>query len=151
MKKVLLFLFFFLMSGCGYQPIYLNKNIQYLEFSEIVLDGNEGLNKIIIEKLSIGENNENKNSDKLYLKSLYKNETTSKNTKGQSVSFKSTIEINLQIESIDGEIVSKRNFTKEFTYNNKNNQFGLAEYEASIKNNLIDTIINEIVIYLNTK
>jgi hypothetical protein len=42
MKIVLLFLFFFLMSGCGYQPIYLNKNIQNLEFSEIVLDGNEG-------------------------------------------------------------------------------------------------------------
>jgi outer membrane lipopolysaccharide assembly protein LptE/RlpB len=150
MKKVLLFLFFFLMSGCGYQPIYLNKNIQNLEFSKIILDGNQDLNKVIIEKLSIRENNENERTDKLYLKSLYKNETTSKNTKGQSVSFKSTIEVNLQIENINSEIVSKRNFTKEFTYNHKNNQFGLAEYEASIKKNLIDTIINEIIIYLNT-
>lgn len=151
MKIVLLFLFFFLMSGCGYQPIYLNKNIQNLEFSEIILDGNQDLNKIIIERLSVSKSNENERNEKLYLKSLYKNETTSKNQKGQSVSFKSTIEVNLQIENINSEIVSRRNFTKEFTYNSKNNQFRLAEYEASIKNNLIDTIINEIVIYLNTK
>ena len=150
MKKVLLFLFFFLMSGCGYQPIYLNKNIQNLEFSEIILDGNQDLNKIIIERLSVSESNENERTEKLYLKSLYKNETTSKNQKGQSVSFKSTIEVNLQIENINSEIVSRRNFTKEFAYNSKNNQFRLAEYEASIKNNLIDTIINEIIIYLNT-
>lgn len=150
MKIVLLFLFFFLMSGCGYQPIYLNKNIQNLEFSEIILDGNQDLNKIIIERLSVSESNENERTEKLYLKSLYKNETTSKNQKGQSVSFKSTIEVNLQIENINSEIVSRRNFTKEFTYNSKNNQFRLAEYEASIKNNLIDTIINEIIIYLNT-
>lgn len=150
MKIVLLFLFFFLMSGCGYQPIYLNKNIQNLEFSEIILDGNQDLNKIIIERLSVSKSNENERNEKLYLKSLYKNETTSKNQKGQSVSFKSTIEVNLQIENINSEIVSRRNFTKEFTYNNKNNQFRLAEYEASIKNNLIDTIINEIIIYLNT-
>jgi len=150
MKIVLLFLFFFLMSGCGYQPIYLNKNIQNLEFSEIILDGNQDLNKIIIERLSVSKSNENERNEKLYLKSLYKNETTSKNQKGQSVSFKSTIEVNLQIENINSEIVSRRNFTKEFTYNSKNNQFRLAEYEASIKNNLIDTIINEIIIYLNT-
>jgi len=138
------------MSGCGYQPIYLNKNIQNLEFSEIILDGNQDLNKIIIERLSVSKSNENERNEKLYLKSLYKNETTSKNQKGQSVSFKSTIEVNLQIENINSEIVSRRNFTKEFTYNSKNNQFRLAEYEASIKNNLIDTIINEIIIYLNT-
>jgi len=150
MKIVLLFLFFFLMSNCSYQTIYLNKNIQNLKFSEIILDGNQDLNKIIIEKLSVSKSNENERNEKLYLKSLYKNETTSKNQKGQSVSFKSTIEVNLQIENINSEIVSRRNFTKEFTYNSKNNQFRLAEYEASIKNNLIDTIINEIIIYLNT-
>jgi len=121
MKIVLLFLFFFLMSGCGYQPIYLNKNIQNLEFSEIILDGNQDLNKIIIERLSVSKSNENERNEKLYLKSLYKNETTSKNQKGQSVSFKSTIEVNLQIENINSEIVSRRNFTKEFTYNSKNN------------------------------
>jgi hypothetical protein len=148
MKIAFLFLFFFLLSSCGYQPIYLNKKIQNFEFSEIILNGNQDINNIIISKLST---NENKNSDKLYLTSLYKNETTSKNTKGQTVAFKITIEVNLLIENIDNELVGKRNFTKTFIYNNQNNQFGLVEYQNSIINNLVNEIIAEIINYLNTK
>jgi len=148
MKIVFLFLFFFLTSGCGYQPVYHNKNIQNLELSEIIVNGNKDINNIIISRLSVDEN---KNADKLYLTSLYKKEISSKNTKGQSVAFKSTIEVRLEIKNIKNEIIGKRNFIKEFIYYEKDNQFGQVEYENSIRKNLVEEVVIEIINYLNTK
>ena len=64
MNKTIFILLFFLMS-CGYQPIYISKNINQLEYSEIILTGDDEINKKIINALFIKEN---KNGNKLYLK-----------------------------------------------------------------------------------
>ena len=76
MNKILLILLFFLLS-CGYQPVYLNNDILNFKYSEIILEGDNEINKKIINTLSI-EENKNKNLDKLYLSSTYKIETTSR-------------------------------------------------------------------------
>ena len=52
MKKTLVILLFFLI-GCGYQPVYLNKSIQNLEYSKIILTGNNEINRKITSILSI--------------------------------------------------------------------------------------------------
>ena len=43
MKKILLIIILIL-YGCGYQPIYINKNLNNLEFKEIILKGEKDLN-----------------------------------------------------------------------------------------------------------
>ena len=55
MKKILLTLILIL-YGCGYQPIYINKNLNNLEFKEIILKGEKDLNRIIVDSLSLKEN-----------------------------------------------------------------------------------------------
>ena len=57
--------------------------------------------------------------------------------------------VNLEIKNTNNEIIQKRNFTKEFSYNNKQNKFELTEYQSSIKDNLIDKIISDTIIFLN--
>lgn len=149
MNKVLLVLLFFLLS-CGYQPVYLNKNLENIEYSKIKLNGDESINKIIINALPISVNDNNEKKNQLNLSSIYKIEPASKNSKGQVLSFKSMIEVNLEVKNINNEIVQNKNFVKQFIYNNKQNNFELIDYQNSIKDDLIDIIISEIIIYLNS-
>ena len=74
---------------------------------------------------------------------------TSKNSKGQIQSYRMVIYLNLIIENSEKKIRQKT-FVKDFSYNTKNNKFELSEYENQIENNLIQEIIEEINIYLNT-
>ena len=97
MHKVLLVLLFFL-SSCGYQPVYLNKNLKNIEYSKIKLNGDESINKIIINALPISVNDNNEKKNQLNLSSIYKIEPASKNSKGQVLSFKSMIEVNLEVK-----------------------------------------------------
>ena len=150
MNKKLLILFFFLLS-CGYKPVYQNIDSINLKFSDVILNGNKEINKNIVNSLSIEKNKEINNENKLYLTNSYKIETTSKNTQGQAVSFRTNIKVNFKIENLKNNTTIDKNFSKELTYNNKANKFELVEYQNSIKKELINQIISEIIIYLNTQ
>ena len=69
--------------------------------------------------------------------------------KGQIESYRTIVSVNLEIQNINKKIIRNKIFSKEFTYNNKENKFELVEYQTSIKNDLINKIISEIIIYLN--
>ncbi len=150
MNKILIILLFFLLS-CGYQPIYINNDIFNFKYSEIILEGENEINKKIINTISIEENKNDENLDKLYLSSTYKIETTSKNTKGEAVSFRITVIVDLEVKDINNKNIKNKNFAKQFTLNSRQNKFELAEYQDSIRDDLVNKIISEIIIYLNTK
>ena len=147
MKKFLL-IFIFLLSECGYQPIFLNKNLNDTEFYKITLEGDTDINRKIIESLFFKENELKDTLNSLLIKSSYKIIGTSKNSKGQIESYKSQIILNLIIK--DGKkVISDKNFLKEFSYNVKDNKFELVRYQNEIKDNLIYKIIEDIILYMN--
>lgn len=147
MKKFLVIIIF-LISSCGYQPIYINKNLKNFEFSKIITEGENDINKKIINSISLKEDRTNVLLSEILLKSSFKVEETSKNKKGQVNSYRSSIFINLSINK-DGEIIKNKDFLGEFTYNNKDNKFELVEHQADIKEDLINQAIEDIVLYLN--
>ena len=149
MKKTFFILLFFI-SSCGYQPIYVNKSSEIYEFKKIVFSGDNYINNKIINILSIKENNEIDNNI-LHIVSSFDTEEVSKNSKGQVELYKSTINVNLQIKNINNQVIQKRNFAKEFTYNNKQNKFDLAQYQSSIKDDLINKIVSDTIIFLNSE
>jgi len=149
MKKTLILILFFITS-CGYQPVYLNKNTENLEFSKIILKGRSDLNRKIINTLSIKGNEKNNNLNELLLITDYKIEETSKNSKGQVQSYKSTIIVDVII-SKNEKTVEKKKIIKNFTYGNKDKKFKLVEYQNKIKENLINEIIAELILFLNLR
>lgn len=149
MKKTLILILFFITS-CGYQPVYLNKNTENLEFSKIILKGRSDLNRKIINTLSIKGNEKNNNLNELLLITDYKIEETSKNSKGQVQSYKSTIIVDVII-SKNEKMVEKKKIIKNFTYGNKDKKFKLVEYQNKIKENLINEIIAELILFLNLR
>ena len=147
MKKFLL-IFIFLLSECGYQPIYISKNLNDLEFFKITLEGDADINRKVVGSLSFKENNLQDSLNSLLIKSSYKIIETSKSSKGQVESYKSQIILNFIIT--DGnEVVNSKNFSKEFSYNIKDNKFELIRYQNEVKDNLIDKIVEDIILYMN--
>ena len=147
MKKFL-FILIFLTSSCGYQPIYINNNLQNFEFNKITTEGEKDINKKIVNSISLKENNLNNLLNELYIKSSFQVDETSKNKKGQVKTYRSSISVNLSINK-DGKVIKNKNFFGEFAYNTKDNKFELVEHQADIKEDLINQVIESIILYLN--
>ena len=147
MKKFLL-VFIFLLSQCGYQPIFLNKNLDNLEFYKITHKGDDEINKRVLRSLSFKEDKLKDTLNNLIINSSFEVIETSKNSKGQVESYKSKIVLSLIISN-KKEIITKKDFIKEFSYNVKDNKFELVRYQNEIKDNLIDKIIEDINLFLS--
>lgn len=147
MKKILLIIIL-LTSACGYNPIYLNKNLDNFKFLTVTLNGDKEINRKIVSALSIKEDKSNLNNENLILDSSFKIEETSKNSKGQVTSYRSTITVKFTIKE-NNEIKNNKEFRDSFAYGNRENKFDLVTYQDEVKNNLTNKIIEEIIFYMN--
>ena len=147
MKKILL-IFIFLLSQCGYQPIFVNENINNMEFYKITHNGDAEINRKILGSLSFKENKLKNTLNSLLINSSFEVIETSKNSKGQVESYKSKIFLNIIISN-KKRIITNKNFVKEFSYNVKKNKFELVRYQNKVKDNLIDKIIEDIILYIS--
>ena len=149
MKKIFIFLIF-LMTSCGYQPIYLNSDKQNFKFSKISFEGNDKISKKIVNSISFEEVQTNQSLNELVLKSSYNIIETAKNSKGKVESYRSKILVNLKIMN-NNETIKERNFFEEFSYNTKKNKFDLIQYQKTIQNDLVSQVVRDINIYLNLR
>ena len=136
-----------LFSSCGYQPIYSSKNKPNLKINEIILMGDNQINKKIIGLLKINENTSSSGGQKLILKSSKKNEISSKDNSGNPLTYLMTINTNVKIQ--DGENIKEKNYNLSFSYSNKENKFDLSEYQKTVEQNLVISISEKILIFLN--
>ena len=97
MKNLFLILMLFLAS-CGFEPIYVKKNQSILEFNNIILIGDNKINRQIISAVGLEETSSNQNE--LILKSNYTVEETSKNSKGKVETYRSSINLQLIISNL---------------------------------------------------
>ena len=47
------------------------------------------------------------------------------------------------------DIIKNKTLTDNFTYNKKENKFELTEYQTNIKNQLVNGIIEDLILFLN--
>ena len=147
MKKLLIFVFIIL-YGCGFKPLYSDKEFKNLEFSKITLYGNTSVNRKIINFLKISKKNDV--LDTLTLNSNFENLISSKDSTGKADTYLSILTINFKIQSQDNILIYDRKFSKSFNYKNRDNKFELVEYQNEILNNLVNEIAEEILLSLNS-
>lgn len=146
MKKIFI-MFLFLISSCGYKPIYSNQNINNLTFSKIEFNGDNLINRKLKNLLPFKEK---KNIDSVYevlIVSKYNSIIASKNSKGEITSYTSSLNIDLSI--LKNGTSDMKNFSQNFTYNTISNNYDLKEYQNIIKNELINKIAEDIILFLN--
>ena len=149
MKKIFI-LFLLIITSCGYQPIYkMDQNIDTLKIKEIKLTGNKTLGEKISKGLLLKIIKNDKSLNKLDIDSQINVTETSKNSKGQVTSYRTTISTIISIIDSDDNLVRKKNVSKQFSYNVLANKFKLKEYQEEIENNLINQIIRDVNIFLN--
>tara|TARA_B100001029_G_scaffold168116_1_gene161887 strand:- start:260 stop:709 length:450 start_codon:yes stop_codon:yes gene_type:complete len=147
MKKVILFLSFLLLVSCGYQPIFSSKTSNFL-VEEIIYDENDRISFKIRNNLTyLGKNENYIKIFKLKLSSEKKIDISSKDSKGDPLVYKMTINTNIEIFSNNKKTLQK-NISKNFSYKNTENKFDLKQYEKTIENNLIEAIKEDIILIL---
>ena len=147
MKKILLILFF-IVTACGYEPLYKTKNeIDKINISDIEISGDITLGRKILSKLPV-KIIKDKSLNKLILDSNKNIIETSKNSQGQIASYRTTVIVKLSLLNNKDNLIKERTISKDFLYNTIENKFKLKEYQIEVENNLINKIIEDINIYL---
>ena len=148
MKKILI-VFLLILTSCGYQPLYkTDQNIKSLNISEVIYSGDQKINDVIYQKLPIVLVKNDESLNKLSLESKKEIKITSKNSKGQALSYRTIIKVKILLLNSDGDILDQKIVQKNFSYNDDENKFKFKEYQDKIEKNLIDTIIEDVIIHL---
>ena len=147
MRNIFLILIF-LLSSCGYQPLYSNKNSNKFTFKEIEIRGDKTINRSLVSSTFIKKDQQDFRYEKIIIESGKKIVETSKNSKGQPESFR--MSINLKITVINNnKILKERTFSEAFSYRNLDNKSDLNEYENNVQSNLITKITEDLILYLS--
>ena len=144
----ILFLLLFILTSCGYQPLYSKKESKILVVNELEQIGDANINESIVSALSINVDKNLLLTNKITLENKKTIIETSKNKKGQPDSFKMVIDFKF-ILSDNGSILNEKFISEEFSYKNKENKFDLSQYEMNIEQNLINKIIERLIVYIN--
>jgi outer membrane lipopolysaccharide assembly protein LptE/RlpB len=145
-KSILLILLFFILTNCGFEPIYSSKKSNF-NIGEIKIINKNKFNSIIKNNLKNISNNESQYKFDLIINSEKKRIISSKDTKGNPQLLTMIISVEVQIIK-DNVIKNKKNFSQNFSYSNDSNKFSLTQYEKDIEKNLINKIIENINTYL---
>ena len=144
--KILILLFF--ISGCGYNPIFSNKNSNFSIY-ELTTSGNSKLNKIINNRLNNYKGSDNQKKFSLTIETYLNKKVASKDTKGNPKTYRINLKSNVLIKDSDGNLKEKL-FSKSVDYNNRSNKSELKRYENETLHNLAEKISDEIIIYLQS-
>ena len=148
MKKIIV-VFLLILTSCGYQPLYkTDQNIKSLNISEVIFSGDKKINNVIYQKLPIVLVKNDESLNKLSLESKKEIKITSKNSKGQALSYRTIIKVKILVLNNNGDILDQKIVQKNFSYNADENKFKFKEYQDKIEKNLIDTIIEDVIIHL---
>ena len=138
-----------ILTNCGFKPIYSSKNSNF-EIIEII-NKNENKNSFAIEKMIMSLSNQEA-IKKVKLEMNYKQTFTTilKDSKGDPSKKKLSISVNLTVKNERDNILNKKNFSEEFSYDVQSDKFNMAQYEGNIANNLNNKISNDIIFLLGT-
>ena len=150
-KKLFLISAFLFLANCGYQSVYLKNDNTLIKISKIKFEGDEKINRKILSLTGLKESSDFSDSYLLILNSKKNKNIASKNSAGNAISYKISVDINISIvDPINNEkIIKSKVFNSSFTYNNNQNKFELSQDEKNILNNLIESASKKIVMYLS--
>ena len=147
-NKILFFTILIFLTQCGYQTIYSNKNLNF-SVTEIKILNDQNIGRQIKNRLDALNNNINVDNFNLQIDSKFEKTTASKDKQGNPNVFNLSIYVKVNIIS-DSGIEQSKVFSESINYNNSDNKFNLKRYEDSLKENLTEKIIENLLLYLQS-
>ena len=145
-KYTLIFLF---LLSCGYSPIYQTNQKTNFKLDVINFSGDNEIGREIIKNLEKFKEGENSNIFNVNLNIKKREVIVTKDKKGDPSSFKTTIEVNLDlINQTNARVINKR-FIEEITYDSMENKFELNQYKNKLEKNMVFKIVQDIGIFFS--
>ena len=142
-----LFIFVFVLS-CGYTPIYQTDQKLNIKLDTIVFSGDKNINREIVKNLDKYRDSDTNNIFDLSINSTKKEDIVTKDKKGNATSYKLTLEVDINLSNISNDKKFTKKFSKDMSFNSKNNKFELDQYRLNLEKNMISQILQDINIYL---
>ena len=141
------FIFLFLLS-CGYTPVYQIKKDSNFKIDTINFSGDKNIGREIIRGLENFKKSDSKNVFDLDLNTLKQESIVTKDKKGNATSYKIVLTVDAYLTNKINNKNYEKKFTKETTFNSKNNKFELDQLKINLEKNMISQILQDINIYL---
>lgn len=137
----------FILSNCGYAPIY--KNLENVNFSIDIIEfsGDRSINNKIKSRLKTYTLNEKENKFAISFNSDYRKNIVAKDTTGAATEYKIIIETEFIILSSNEEQQLK--LVESFNMQKINDKLEEQDYEESIKNSLTNIIARKLILRLS--
>jgi outer membrane lipopolysaccharide assembly protein LptE/RlpB len=147
-KKILILSFItIILSACGYSSLYKDINDKKLNLKIIQIKGDKELNNFILSKL---KKYINKDGEQIKLKIFtnYTKTVVSRDTKGSISNYQleANAVFNIEIKGKNKSISMK----EDFIMKNISDSYEKKNYEKTIKQNLSNSIANELILRLST-
>ena len=148
-NKIFFFAILIFLAQCGYQTIYLNKNLDF-SVGKIKILNDQNIGRLIKNRLAL-LSSESINADNynLEIDSKFEKTIASKNKQGNPNIFNIIVYVKVNITSERG-IKESKVFSEGINYNNSEDKFNLKRYEDSLKVNLTEKIIDDLLLYLQS-
>ena len=148
-SKIFFLTIFLFLTQCGYQTVYSIKESNF-NISKIKILNDQNIGRYIKNRLSfLSGRIESDDNYYLEIDSKFEKTTASKDKQGNPKTFNLvvTVKVNLTSSKNFQEI---RIFSEGINYDNNDNKFNLKRYENSLKENLTEKIIDNLLIYLQS-
>jgi len=147
MNKIYLALIFIFLYSCGYTPIYSSKESNY-EIIGFKKNVNNNLTNYVENSIRVLSNEKSEKRFNINFEFKDDIEVILKDSKGDPKKNRITISIEIFILNENGNLIITRKFIENFEYNISDNKFDLRQYEKNIKQNLVEDITQQILVFL---
>ena len=147
MKNLKYIFIFVLVLSCGYTPIYQSDQKLDIKLDTINSTGDKSINREIVKNLEKYRDSDSNNIFDLSINSTKRENIVTKDKKGNATSFKLTLEVDINLSNNSNGKNFTKKFTKDMSFNSKNNKFELDQYRINLEKNMISQILQDINLY----
>ena len=142
-KKLMFFLFFLILTNCGFSPIYYGNQNTDFKIEITNLAGDRDINNLIKSNLIRYSNEDKLDVIKVKIYSAYNKKSIAKDTTGKTTDYR--IETNFSFEAeINGKL-KNININEAFDYRNIDDTIELIKYEDTVRQNIANTAVQKFI------
>ena len=134
--------------SCGYTPIYQTDQKFNITFDTINFSGDKDISRKVVQNLEKYKDSNTNNIFDLFINSTKKEDVVTKDKKGNATSYKLTLEVDINLKNNYNDKNFIKKFSKNMSFNSKNNKFELDQYRLNLEKNMISQILQDINLYL---
>ena len=147
-KNLILIIIFIFLTQCGYSPVYKANTKSEVNIILADLNGDKDFNNKLNSKLKKYYNGNSENSFTISVNSKIEKNIITKNSKGKITNYElvATAKFRIIYKNVESNLILKENLK----IINKDNSFEEKKYENTVKDIFASSMIERLIIKLNT-